>query len=160
MSINLRYPNITGLSEREQLSQMKSYLHQLVEQLNYALPLSASEGASSVNVQGGELSFYELRSLIIQQLQEVETRFNQLSQKMQSEYVKDDELDEKMGNLDELDTEDKSNLVAAINELAQSLGGEVFMKNDGSGNAFIFTTSDAVSITDDGNGNVTIAKEV
>lgn len=32
---NFRYPNITGRSEKEQLAQIKSYLHQLVDQLNY-----------------------------------------------------------------------------------------------------------------------------
>lgn len=36
MSMNFRYPSITGSSEKEQLAQMRSYLHQLVDQLNYA----------------------------------------------------------------------------------------------------------------------------
>lgn len=97
MSVNIRYPNITGLSEKEQLSQIKSYLHQLVEQLNYALPtIGTGEGAtqaqSSQDVQGAEISYYELRSLIIQQLQEVQSLFNQLSAKMQADYVSDAEL--------------------------------------------------------------------
>ena len=35
--IDLRYPNITGASETAQLMQMRSYLHQLVDQLNVAL---------------------------------------------------------------------------------------------------------------------------
>ena len=35
--IDLRYPNITGRTEAEQMVQVKSYLHQLVEQLNWAL---------------------------------------------------------------------------------------------------------------------------
>lgn len=34
---NIRYPNITGKTEAEQLAQMKSYLIQLVDQLNWAL---------------------------------------------------------------------------------------------------------------------------
>ena len=37
MNVDLRYPNITGKTETEQLGQVKSYLHQLVEQLNWAL---------------------------------------------------------------------------------------------------------------------------
>ena len=37
MNIDLRYPNIQGKTEAEQLVQVKSYLHQLVEQLNWAL---------------------------------------------------------------------------------------------------------------------------
>ena len=35
--MDLRYPNITGITEQEQIGQMRSYLHQLVEQLNWAL---------------------------------------------------------------------------------------------------------------------------
>ena len=95
MSVNIRFPNITALSEREQLAQIKSYLHQLVEQLNYALPnLGTGNGTEqTVSVQGGELSYYELRTLIIQQIQHLETMFNQLSAKMESEYIKDTELE-------------------------------------------------------------------
>jgi len=104
MSVNIRYPNITAQSEKEQITQIKSYLHQLVEQLNYALPTIGSGDGSTQSadkkstgtyeVQGGEMSYYELRSLIIQELQEVETLFDQLSQKMESEYVKDEDVDQ------------------------------------------------------------------
>ena len=79
MSVNIRYPNITGGTEREQLSQVKSYLHQLVEQLNYALPTigtgdgSTQSAASDTHeVQGGELSYYELKSLIVHELQQID----------------------------------------------------------------------------------------
>jgi hypothetical protein len=89
--MNIRYPNITGLSEKEQLTQIKSFLHQLVDQLNYALP-SLSGSAQTYEVQGGEMSYYDLRSLIIQQLQEAEELFDQLEQKFESEYVKDEEV--------------------------------------------------------------------
>lgn len=97
MSINIRYPNITGFSEREQIAQIKSYLHQLVEQLNYALPTIGSgdgkgQSTSTYEVQGGEISYYDLKSLIIQELQEVENLFDQLSKKMQSEYVRNDDV--------------------------------------------------------------------
>lgn len=37
MSIDIRFPNITAKDEAGQISQMKSYLHQLAEQLNWAL---------------------------------------------------------------------------------------------------------------------------
>jgi hypothetical protein len=103
MSINIRFPNITANSEREQITQIKSYLHQLVDQLNYALStLGTGDGkgqstdaksSGTYEVQGGEVSYYELRSLIIQELQEVEDLFDKLSQKMQNEYVRNDEVD-------------------------------------------------------------------
>ena len=93
MSVNLRYPSITGSTEKEQLTQIKSYLHQLVEQLNYALPTAGgSASTQSYQVQGAEVSYYELRSLIIQEIQQLDKLFAQLSQKMQSEYVSDEEL--------------------------------------------------------------------
>ena len=97
MSVNIRYPNIVGTSDREQLTQIKSYLHQLVDQLNYALPSlgtgdDSAQAPSSFEVQGGEISYYELRSLIIQEMQEVERLFEQLSKKMQAEYVSNNEL--------------------------------------------------------------------
>ena len=87
MSMNLRYPNITGLSEKEQLTQIKSFLHQLVDELNYASPSDGSSSNQTYQVQGAEISYYELRSLIIQSLQKMETDFEKLSQKMTSEYV-------------------------------------------------------------------------
>lgn len=85
MSVNLRFPNITASTEKEQLAQIKSYLHQLVEQLNYALPAMGTGSAQTIEVQGGEMSYYELRSLIIQNLQEVERRFEQLSAKVETD---------------------------------------------------------------------------
>lgn len=79
MSINIRYPNISGFSEREQITQIKSYLHQLVDQLNNELPNIGTGGGttqstsnSTYEVQGGELSYYELRTLIVNELQKVE----------------------------------------------------------------------------------------
>lgn len=83
MSINIRYPNITGISEREQLAQIKSYLYQLVEQLNIELPtIGSGDSAQASNtyaVQGGDLSYYELRTLILQEIQKVEALFDELS---------------------------------------------------------------------------------
>ena len=74
MSVNLRYPNITGRSEKEQITQIRSYLHQLVDHLNYAMPNtgtasgSTQESTQTYDKQGTEISYYELRSLIIQEL--------------------------------------------------------------------------------------------
>jgi len=89
MSINIRYPNITATTEKEQLTQVKSYLHQLVDQLNYALPLGSGDGKTQTEekkttqtyeVQGGEMSYYDLRSLIIQELDKVERLIDQIEQ--------------------------------------------------------------------------------
>ena len=91
MSVNIRYPNITGRNEKEQIAQIRSYLHQMVDQLNYALPnLGTGDGStrqstSTHEVQGGELSYYELRSLIIQEIQKIDTMFEQLSKKVETD---------------------------------------------------------------------------
>ena len=75
MSINIRFPNITGKTDAEQLYQVKSYLHQLAEQLNWALSTlesgvstgTAKQQASTNTVTKDELStsFKELKSLIV-----------------------------------------------------------------------------------------------
>ena len=94
MSVNIRYPNITGLNDKEQLKQIKSYLYQLVDQLNYAMPNASGGSGQTVQVQGEEVSYYELRSMIIKAINEIDQKFAKLSDKMQSEYVKDEELAE------------------------------------------------------------------
>lgn len=45
--INIRLPNITEGSEREQLQQIKSYLHQLVNELNWALSVIEAQNRTS-----------------------------------------------------------------------------------------------------------------
>lgn len=46
MGYDIRFPKITGTTEREQLVQIKSYLHQLVEQLQWAFnDIDVSKGA-------------------------------------------------------------------------------------------------------------------
>lgn len=37
MTPQIRYPNITGKTPEEKIAQLQSYLHQLVDQLNYLL---------------------------------------------------------------------------------------------------------------------------
>lgn len=92
MSVNIRYPNITGLNDKEQLKQIKSYLYQLVDQLNYAMPNASGGSGQTVQVQGEEVSYYELRSMIIKAINEIDQKFAKLSDKMQSDYVSDEEL--------------------------------------------------------------------
>lgn len=66
-------------------------------------------------------------------------------------------LSEKIGNLENLVTTDKSNLVAAINEAAQSGGGgSISVEDDGAGNVEITSVPSRWTVTDDGNGNVVI----
>ena len=105
MSINIRFPNITGNTEAEQLTQVKSYLHQLAEQLNWALSTiesgNGSANASAVataqkggagNAQENEVSFYELKSLIIKSADIVNAYYDKLSKKLEGSYVAQSEF--------------------------------------------------------------------
>ena len=76
MTLDLRYPNITGKTDTEQMAQMRSYLHQLVDQLNWALNTveSAQGGNTSAvvyeqskpaTVQEAEETFNSIKGLII-----------------------------------------------------------------------------------------------
>ena len=37
MTFDFRYPQLTGATEKEQLLQLKTYMHQLVDELKWAL---------------------------------------------------------------------------------------------------------------------------
>lgn len=102
MSINIRFPNITGKTEAEQLVQVRSYLHQLAEQLNWALSniqsggigagaSNAAPGQASAGGAGGgyenTVSFYELKSLIIKSADIVNSYYEQFKKKLEGEYV-------------------------------------------------------------------------
>lgn len=75
--IDLRLPNIQGKTEAEQMAQMKSYLYQLVEQLNWALntveSVQAGNASAPVVYQQGEpataadaeSTFNSIKALII-----------------------------------------------------------------------------------------------
>lgn len=77
MSFDIRFPNITAKDEAGQLLQVKSYLHQLVEQLNWALnTVEASSGGNisasvvfeqgdSATQQDPEETFNSIKALII-----------------------------------------------------------------------------------------------
>lgn len=149
MSMNLRYPNITGVTEKEQLKQIRSYLHQLVEQLNYALPTigtvdgestQQSATSSTFEVQGSNMSYYELRSLIIHDLQQLDTKFQQLSQKVFSDLneAKDS------GEFDGEDGEDGYTPVKGIdyftdeeiNSVAKQAAGKISFTLDEEGNLY------------------------
>ncbi len=70
--MNLRYPNITGKTEAEQMVQVRSYLHQLVGELNWALSAVDS-------YQGGNTSApVEYRQSESETSQDAENTFNSI----------------------------------------------------------------------------------
>ena len=108
MGIDLRLPNITGPTERERLSQMQSYLFQLVEQLNWALQNVDTSNATVVtstpkshlpSVAGSygvmltdegddpQATFNSIKSLIIKSADIVEAYYEEISKRLEGVYV-------------------------------------------------------------------------
>ena len=62
MSANFRYPNISAATEKEQLAQIKSYLFQLTDQLNYVFSVGAELTENEKN-QVANIVRSELKSI-------------------------------------------------------------------------------------------------
>ena len=100
MSINIRYPNITGHTDADQLMQIKSFLHQLVEQLNWALSFSntgsSSENSASTQNPNSDVSaesLYELRSLIVKSTAMLNEYYEEINKKLEGQYVTQADFD-------------------------------------------------------------------
>lgn len=100
MGLELRLPNITGTTEREQLAQIKSYLIQLVPQLQWALStLDTSSAANKVTThtsqnvviekkeKDAETTFNELKALIIKSADIVDAYYEEINRRLSGLYV-------------------------------------------------------------------------
>ena len=97
MSVNLRYPNITAVTPTEQITQIKSYLHQLVGQLNWALSAMESGTALESTEQPGvtgmtEESVMELKSLIAQSAAMLDSYYEKINLRLEGQYVPQSEF--------------------------------------------------------------------
>lgn len=102
MGIELRMPNITG-NEQEQLVQIRSYLYQIIPQLQWALNNVETTGAN--NAQGAaqqatksaippsytpvsaETTFAKLKPLIIKSADIVEAYYEEINKRLEGLYV-------------------------------------------------------------------------
>lgn len=100
MSANIRYPNINGSSEAAQLLQVKSYLHQLVDQLNMTLKdMERGVSASSASAASKALSqktdstaeaqssFNAIKALIIKSADIVNAYYDEINTRLEGVYV-------------------------------------------------------------------------
>ena len=99
MSIDFRLPNITAKDEAGQLLQMKSYLHQLVEQLNYAMKTVESSSSGAVAYQNkattaaagedakAQATFNSIKSLIIKSADIVNAYYESINARLKGLYV-------------------------------------------------------------------------
>ena len=100
MGLELRYPNITGTTEREQLAQVKSYLHQLVGQLQWALNTAGTSSGYTVlqtaqNMASSpssspfdaEVAFDALKPLIIKSADIVQAYYEEVATRLEGQYA-------------------------------------------------------------------------
>lgn len=98
MGIELRMPNITAQSEREQLVQIRSYLYQFIPQLQWALNnMDTSVASSHVAPQtprvspsqsfDTEVAFSTLKPLIIKSADIVEAYYEEINRRLEGLYV-------------------------------------------------------------------------
>lgn len=95
--MNIRYPKITGTSVPEQIAQIRSYLHQLVDQLNYAPNAGGTEAAGGSQTVT-EQQYNELRALIMQEIRRLQTAVAELYSSVQ---LAQDSVDKIVFSLDE-----------------------------------------------------------
>lgn len=96
MSIEIRLPNITAKDEAGQLLQVRSYLHQLAEQLNWALKTIEPGNSDSVMVAKGKPAaekddpvgtFNSIKALIIKSADIVNAYYEEINKKLKGMYV-------------------------------------------------------------------------
>jgi hypothetical protein len=91
----IRLPNITEVSEAGQLRQIKSYLHQLADELNHALSSGAEPSAAVAVREGGAArssddstsSVNTIKSLIIKDATVVTSLCEEITKRLEGVYV-------------------------------------------------------------------------
>lgn len=93
----LRFPNITGQTEREQMVQLKSYLYQLVGDLQFALDnVGVANNATTTpksttpalkDTANPEATFSAIKSLIIKSADIVQAYYEEISTRLNGMYV-------------------------------------------------------------------------
>lgn len=142
MSFNIALPNITGLSEEEQLAQTRRYLYQLAEQLNFAL--NSIDGGVEEKVvkqiqqaaskpktkEEAQASFNDIKALIITSADVVNAYYEEINKKLSGLYVAESEfgtfVEETRNNISANSTginQYYENTQTVIGNLASELGG-------------------------------------
>ncbi len=97
MSVDIKYPKISSTTERGQFEQIRSYLYQLVDQLNYAL--NAIGGEETTVLQQGskataaeeskkaEATFNSIKALIIKSADIVNAYYEEINERFTGQYV-------------------------------------------------------------------------
>ncbi len=104
MGIDLRFPNITAPTAEGQMAQMQSYMHQLVQQLNWALNtigdaqsgntsnVVINEPSKDISPQEAENTFNSIKSLIIKSADIVKAYEETIKKDFNGEYFADSDF--------------------------------------------------------------------
>ena len=142
VSIDIRFPNITGRNEAEQLTQIKSYLYQFAEQLQWAFN-TIEKGTSSESVvlqdsKGNEMqeteeakaydTFNSIKDLIIKSADIVEAYSEQIDNllNLSGTYVAQSDFgtfSEETNNKISADSTRIDNLFTNLQEITDTLDG-------------------------------------
>lgn len=134
MGLELRYPNITGTTEREQLAQVKSYLHQLVGQLQWALntvgttsgyavlqtPQNTASLPSSSSLDA-EVAFDALKPLIIKSADIVQAYYEEIYTRLEGQYVAESDFGTFVEQTEQSISQSSTDIEQAFTDLQQIL---------------------------------------
>lgn len=130
MSYDIKYPNMTAHTEAGKLEQIRSYLYQLTDQLNWALNTIEKGITENIVVQQGSKvasgdaetpsNFNELKSLIIKSADVVEAFEEEFSKVFDGKYVAQSGFGEYMQNTS-LTIEGNSTNITQIYSNTQSI---------------------------------------
>ena len=99
MSVNLRFPNITGTSDAQKLQQVQSYLHQLVQELTWAFENVGGAGGlkpsaelpkdsgSTAESEDAVAKFNDIKALIIKSADIVTAYYDNINARLKGIYV-------------------------------------------------------------------------
>jgi hypothetical protein len=145
----IRLPHITGVTEQEQLKQIKSYLYQLTGQLNFALKAVNSEDGNSqqITLAGEEnvadkateqenklKTFIELKNLIIKSADVVEKFQEVIREELEGNYVATSDFGtykEETAALLEKTSEHSAEYYESLKSLEQSITNKSELRKDG-----------------------------
>ncbi len=160
MGYEIRLPNITGSNTTEQLAQVKSYLYQTVEQLNYALDgikndseiavkKIISESGGSKSPEQVQQSFNDIKALIIKSADIVNAYYETISDRLEGEFVAESDF----ANYQQVVSQDITESAERVERIFHNLQ-VISSKVDNIGSAVIDVEANIITghLYDDDNG--------
>ena len=128
--MDFRYPNITATTEAGQLEQMKTYLFQLTNQLNYAIKATEDTDTSVTSLQassGGEQgvskedkakadTFYAIKDFIINSADIIDAYSEEITERLKGVYVAESDFGTYKEETDAVIQANSSNITTAFSK--------------------------------------------